>query len=111
VTDRFRERRAAQVVAWIDEDRARRERNHYREQGRNEVLQALVTGKLQIQNPVTGEWIPVPTPWAEGDPNLFGVTAQQVAEMVVSYHGLPPADDAHGASLDRLQAIREADRG
>lgn len=97
--------KAAALVAWIDEDQARRQRETLRAQGRNQVLHALLRGTLQIRNPA-GEWIKIPSPWTDADEQRLGMTREQVARCVISYEGLPPEDDSTAVALARLEALR-----
>lgn len=89
--------RAAEIVAWIDENQARRERETLRAQGRN-----------QVRNPATGEWIKIPSPWTDNDQQQWGMTREQIAQLTISYEGLPPDDDSTAAALARLEALRSA---
>lgn len=100
--------RSDALVAWIDEDQARREREALRAQGRNEVLHALLRGTLQIRNPATGEWIKIPSPWTDADEQQWGMTREQIAQLAVSYEGLPPEDDSAAVALAGLEALRSA---
>lgn len=100
--------RAAEIVAWIDENQARRERETLRAQGRNQVLHALLRGTLQVRNPATGEWIKIPSPWTDNDQQQWGMTREQIAQLTISYEGLPPDDDSTAAALARLEALRSA---
>lgn len=97
--------RAAAIVAWIDEDQARRERETLRAQGRNEILHALLSGTLQIRNPA-GEWLKVPSPWTDDDQQQYGMTREQIASYAISCEGLPPDDDTTAAALAQLEALR-----
>lgn len=97
---------AAAIVAWIDENQARRQRETLRAQGRNQVLHALLRGTLQIRNPATGEWIKIPSPWTDTDQQQWGMTREQIAQLAISYEGLPPDDDSTAVALARLEALR-----
>ncbi len=98
--------RAAAVVAWIDEDRERRAREDLREQGRNQMVRALLKGELKIRDVVTGAWMHIPSPWTDADVERWGVTREQLAEMTISHRGLPPDSDGAAAALARLDALR-----
>lgn len=77
--------RSDALVAWIDENQARRERETLRAQGRNQVLHALLRGTLQVRNPATGQWIKVPSPWTDADQQQWGMTREQIAQLAISY--------------------------
>jgi len=98
--------KATALLAWIDEDRARRDREALRDQGRNEVLRALLLGSLKIRNELTGEWIDIPSPWADAEAERWQVTREQFADLCVSPSGLPPGSDSGAAALARIQALR-----
>jgi len=97
---------AAALVAWIDEDRERRTREDLREQGRNQVVHALLKGDLKIRNVVTGAWMHIPSPWTDADVERWGVTREQLAEATIPHRGLPPDSDGATAALARLDALR-----
>jgi hypothetical protein len=98
--------KAAALLDWIDEDRARRDREALRDQGRNEVLRALLLGTLKIRNQLTGEWIGIPSPWTDAEAERWQVTREQFADLCVSPSGLPPESDSGAAALARIQALR-----
>lgn len=98
--------RSDALVAWIDEAQARRQREKLRAQGRNEVIHALLRGTLQVRNPVTGELVKIPSPWTDTDQQQWGMTREQIAQLAISYEGLPPEDDSATVALARLEALR-----
>lgn len=64
--------------------RAEIEREQLREEGRTQVVRALLRGELQIVHPMTGEACPVSPPWTEGDPRHLGVPLDQIIRMTLA---------------------------
>lgn len=95
------------LISWIDEHEQARAREKLRQQGRDEVLRALLLGKLKVRNVVTGGWFKIPSPWTDADVERWGVTRETLAETMAPAAGLPPVDDSPIAHLARLNAIKE----
>jgi hypothetical protein len=94
------------LVSWIDGHEEARAREKLRQQGRNEILRALMLGKLKVRNVVTGDWFHISSPWTDADVERWDVTRETLAQTVAPADGLPPADDSLLADLARLDAIR-----
>ena len=99
--------KARALVAWIDDNQERCAREDLREQGRNEVVRALLKGDLKIRNAITGDWFEIPSPWTDADAEHWGITREQLAESTIPMASLPPKEDMALAGIARLEAIRD----
>lgn len=95
------------LISWIDEHEQARAREKLRQQGRDEVLRALLLGKLKVRNVVTGDWFKIPSPWTDADVEQWDFSREQVANSVAPADRLPPTEDSPLAHLAQLNAIQE----
>ena len=98
--------KARALVSWIGEHEEARAREQLRQQGRAEILRALLLGTLKVRNIVVGDWFHIPSPWTDADAERWGVTRETLADAMAPAGGLPAVEDSPLADLARLNAIK-----